>query len=112
MRHHKNIRLIAAQHGNRLRILDLHRLKDGNIMGDCTGLYRRHLQFLPSSLRLIRLCHHSGYLMSCLYERLQCAYRKIRRSHKYNFHISRYSSSSSSSVRSSVFKSGPSTFST
>ena len=86
-RHHEHLRVIFLQLLHRLRLPDADRLKYLDALFQSEFLYRRHLRRLAPALRLIRLGHHGGDLMSRFIQRLQHPCRQLRRSHKNDLHI-------------------------
>ena len=81
-----NVRLIGSQLFHTLVFADPLWLVDLNAIAQSRFLYRWKLHFLSSALGLVRLCYHKDNLMPSLNQRFQRPHRKIRCSHKNDFH--------------------------
>ncbi len=82
-----DVRLIFPQFFHTVQCPNPLGLEYGNLVSDCCFLDRRVLHLAAPSLGLVGLCDCEDHLMSCLNQRLQSSYRKIRGSHENNFHL-------------------------
>ena len=84
--HHDHIRLQTFQHLIKFRISDPSGLIHRQTQFQSCFFYRRGLQILSSSLRLVRLADHTHNFMTCFHQFPQCPHGKVRGSHKYYSH--------------------------